>query len=300
MRADHEEETVPPGADAVPPAPQPVQEMWAFLTNPLLLAFVALFAAWVASKLVVAQVTDMGLDGPEPKDGEHRFRWSALFGALSFWAVLTLGLLGIAAASDLTVVAKFLQTGFDVLLRAAIAGAILAGAGSFARIVGAERGDAADPASLARARDERHTILLVGGVLAVLAVTGLGLGTWIFLAVIGAPLLTLLKSERARAKAAAALGDLAAGLKLRDQVRARAEVHGSGRTLTLTGQVGLVQTWVREGRQRKLIGNAELLGVVTGEPSPVTPAAPADEEAPEATDEDTSDVADEDAADDDA
>jgi len=256
---------VPPGADpAALPPPQPIDELWAFLTNPLLLTFAAVFAAWVASRLVVAQVEDMRLDGPERGDGEPRFRWSALFGALSFWAVLTLGLLGVASHAELGVVARFLEAGFDILLRAAVAAAILAGAASYARIVAGDGPAPDDPEANARARSEQHMILLIGGVLAVAAVTGLRLMTWLLLAALGAPALVLLKSERARKRVAEVLHDLAAGLQLRGEVRRGARVEGGGRTLKLSGELGLVHTWVREGGQRQLLRNSLLLEVVTG------------------------------------
>ncbi len=262
---------------AQPAVPNPSEELAALLTNPLLLAFGALFAAWLASRVVQWQVESIGLDRTadlDPTD-EAEFAWSRLFAALAFWGILTLGLLGITAHRELTVVATFLKGALELILRGALAAAVLAAAASFGRVLtDGARGPEADPASRERARRERHTILLVGGVLAVAAATGLSVGTWLLLAAIGVPAVLLLKNAKYRERAAAGLSDLAAGLRLRGQYRRGSTIAAGARELTLVSDVGPLKTWVREGGAKRLLQNQALYDLAVGaEASPAAAAA---------------------------
>lgn len=244
----------------------PSQELNALLTHPLVLAFATLFAAWLASRIVHEQVRKMGLEIPSDDPEESAgFGWTALFSALTFWAVLSLGLLGIASHIGLPVVSKFLQSGFDLLLRGLLAGSILAASSVFATALGqpASTDTAPTPKDTARARRERTTILLAGGALAIGAATGLTAGTWIMIALVGIPAVLLLRNAEYRKKVAQAFSNLASGVRLREQFGQGETISHEERTVQVVGKIGLLSTWVREDGRRTLLGNEELLALGT-------------------------------------
>lgn len=259
--------------------PSPRAELDAFLGNPLLLGFGALIAAWLAGRALQDQARRMGLDdalarqvGP---DGPE-FRWSVFFGAGGFWLVLMAGLLGIASRLSLPVVGDLLQSAVELLLRGLLGGGILAAAVTFAGVLSGP--DAAPDA----ARGERRTVLLVGAVLAVAAVTGLSLGTWLLLGLIAVPIVLLARSPRHRGRAAAALEDLAAGLRLRGQVNADGPVPGASGA-RLAGALGPLRTWIVQDRRRRLLRNSELLALVEGPAAAsLTPTDPVEDDAADA------------------
>lgn len=251
-----------------PIPPQPAQELSSLLSNPLLLAFCSLFCAWLAARVVRGQVRSMGLEREE-----GGFRWASFFSTVAFWAVLTLGLLGISSKLELRLVSQFLQHAFDLLLRAGLAGAILAAAGAFADVLAREAPAAeAGEEALARARRERHTVLLAGGVLAVAAATGLSVGTWFLIAIVAIPAVLLFRNAAYRARAADVLSDVAAGLRLRPQFPlGNEELRAADRSLRLEGTVGFLRTWVREDGRKRLVRNEELLGLFAPEESEGSP-----------------------------
>ncbi|RMG09776.1 MAG: hypothetical protein D6731_18960 [Planctomycetota bacterium] len=241
-------------------------ELNAVLGHPLLLFLGALTLAWLASRVVHEQVRRLRVERPDDVGGLRGFGWTTLFSALAFWAVLCLCLLGIVHSMGLAVVERFLEAAFDLILRGLLAAAILAAAAVFGDVAVALPSDAGEE-ERARARKERQAVHLVGGVLAVGAATGLSLGTWLLLGVLAVPCFVLLKSPKARRRVAVALDDVAAGLRLRDQLRPGQEVGEGPERLRVVGKVGWLKTWVvREGR-RVLLGNHELFRRVDGAPS---------------------------------
>lgn len=250
-------------AQATPP-PTPPEELQALLTHPLLLAFAALLAAWIASRVVHEQVRKMGLEREDDADG---FGWTALFSTLSFWAVLTLGLLAIAAQAQQQVVGKFLQTAFDLLLRALLAGGILAAAAAAARTL-----FAGDPEKAEEHAKERRALLVVGGIVALLAAVGLSLGLWFVLAVVGLFGWFLVRSATFRGRITGAVSDLRAGMYLGGQFKSGDAISGAERSVVVAGKFGAFRTWVREEGQRRLVRNDVLLSL-TGE-TPDVPELP--------------------------
>ena len=264
----------------------PSQELNALFTHPVMLAFATLFAAWFASRIVHEQVRKMGLESPSDDPEESAgFGWTALFSALTFWAVLCLGLLGISSHIGLPIVGKFLQSGFDLLLRALLAGSILAASSKFATALGqpSSTDTAPTPKDAARARRERTTILLAGGALAIGAATGLTVGTWIMVALVGIPAVLLLRNAKYRKKVAQAFSNLGSGIRLREQFGQGQTISHEERTLQILGKIGLLSTWVREDGRKTLVDNEELLTLSTDsadESAPSTSAASGQEQEP--------------------
>jgi hypothetical protein len=264
--------------------PAPSQELNALLTHPLMLVFATLLAAWVASRILYEQVRQMGLEREDEPEG---FGWTSLFSALGFWTVLTLGLLGIAAHTQLLVVSKFLQTAFDMLLRALLVGAVLAATAALARAF--TQTDADSDPELARRR--RSGIFLVGGALAVVAALGLSFGTWMILAVIGIPGAILVRSAAARAWAQGRVLDAVAGVHLRGQFHNGDTIGEGEQSAEVAGKIGILSTWVRREERLRLEGNEGLLALTRATESQPAPAAP--ETQPAETTDDADDAGDE-------
>ena len=252
----------------------PIDELNALLSHPLLLAFGTLFAAWLASRIVHEQVRKMGVEQVDANGKVDGFGWTSFFAAVTFWTVTILGLLAISANLELAVVGTFLTSALELLLRAIMAGAILAGAGACATALAEPNAaKSADPKDQARARRERTTILLVGGALAIGAATGLSLGTWIMVAIFGIPAVLLLRSAAYRKKAADGFANFGAGLRLREEYNRGSRITVGQRTVELLRKSGMFQTWVRDDGHKQLMGNAELLSLTaTAEPEPTDEA----------------------------
>ena len=207
---------------------------------------IAAFASWS----VRYHLHQMGVPTGADDEGWPAISWPAFFGAVTFWAVLALGLTATTNAVSWNFASEVLLALFNVVVRFGVAGAILA-SGSWLAEKLEEMSD--DPVR------DRRVVYLGSGVFAAAALVGVGTAV---LVLVGLGLLGLMAGSRnLRAQFADKLLDIAAGIRLRASEPVPSRIELGAQPVEISS-IGLFNTTVEEGGVEKVLRNEAVLGLV--------------------------------------
>jgi len=224
------------------------------LSHPFFLGGGALALSFAASVLVRSQLTHAGFTSLK-LPGLDRLDWASVGGMLAFW-VTGLVCAGLMVPQEplLTLILPL----FGVAVKATEAGLVL--------IVVAWALTALGPDDERKQGEQARKLRQVGVVLgAFVAVAVLSGAAWIPLLLLGALVATVIwlaRDPSARTGLSGWVQDIAAGLRLRERWGEGGEIVAEGRTLVLTGPMGLGDTPIREGSEVSRVRNRELARLI--------------------------------------
>lgn len=223
------------------------------LGHPVVLGAWVLVGAWLGGFLAKAQLTHAGLDHLK-LPGVERLDWATLGGAAVFWLVAGIGA-GLLVPE--TALISLVLPVFGLLIKACEVGLVLGVAAWVVQSL-------SDPEAPDAARERRVRTGSVGlaGFVAVALITGSGWIPLLLLAATLALVIWLARDPAARTGLMSWVQDIAAGLRLRGGWGEGGEVHVDGRTLVLTGPVGLGETPYAEAGAAGRLRNRELAALV--------------------------------------
>ena len=226
----------------------------ALATHPAVLALGAVAGVLFVAALARAQVAQLGLD-EIPLPGISRFRWSALVGGLVLW-----GLAGVA-----------LSLWFPAALPAGLLG-LLARVGASAGVLWVAswavkaREEAArdlDREAIQAVERQRGAIILVGAAGAVLAFLGAGGGLLLLAVLLLGGWALLQGSGPATERLVQALRTLAAGVEVRQRLRAGSQkLLRDGQPIELLEASHPLCAQVMVGGSRRRMGHSEVLALL--------------------------------------
>ena len=233
------------------------QTVWAPLW-----ALGSVLAAWLVAIVVRRQLTAFGLS----LGGRDQLSWPRLFGSTAGWIALLLLLRGLCDRLGLLGLSEGAGDLVALLVSLVPAGAILAGASTYAR---ARRRAVEDRAPEARQEAEaelRWLPMAAGGLAALTLVEGLSgvLSSGVLVAAIAA--VALVASPELRAKASAARDNLLAGPAIARKARVGERLTLSDGPVELMGPPGLLETWVKAEDGPARVSNAALLARLQAPP----------------------------------
>lgn len=225
--------------------------------HPFFLGGGALALSSAASVLVRSQLTHAGFTSLK-LPGVERLDWASLGGMLAFWVV------GLVCAGLLVP-----QEPLNTLVLPIFGLAVRACEAALVLIVVAWALTALGPDDEDRSADAREQArrlgqvgVALGAFVTVAVLSGSG---WIPLLLLGslvATVIWLARDPSARTGLAGWVQDVAAGLRLREQWGEGGELQAEGRTLVLTGPMGLGDTPIREGGDESRVRNRELARLI--------------------------------------
>lgn len=195
----------------------------------------------------------MGMPSEADEEVWPSVAWPAFFGAMTFWGILTLGLIVASNAISWSFASEALMALFVLISRFAIAGAVLAAGGWLANQL-EEMSD--DPMR------DRRLVLLGSGVFAAGALVGVGTALIVLL---GLMLLGLTMGSRSmRTQFADRMLDVAAGIRLRASDPEPRTIKLGIEEVEIIG-VGLFNTTVDESGTEKVLRNEAVLSLIQGD-----------------------------------